>query len=161
MQYFVCYSSFSNEAPFDPSLFVEFRKRLGIEQINAINEKILQTANQQMERAVAEMDKNEGLPPTPTAPIVTGANDEQDIEPVQFEPPDISHAGKLVVDATTCPQDIGYPTNLNLNDSRENAEELIDFLFIPKKHGTMPQTYRQRARKDYLKTALFYQNFHT
>ena len=41
MQYFIGYSSFSTEEPFDPSLFVEFRKRLGIEQINAINEKIL------------------------------------------------------------------------------------------------------------------------
>ena len=41
MQYFIGYSSFSTEEPFDPSLFVEFRKRLGIEQINSINEKIL------------------------------------------------------------------------------------------------------------------------
>ena len=31
MQYFIGYSSFSNEEPFDPSLFVEFRKRLGAE----------------------------------------------------------------------------------------------------------------------------------
>jgi hypothetical protein len=41
MQYFIGYSSFTTEQPFDPSLFVEFRKRLGIEQINSINEKIL------------------------------------------------------------------------------------------------------------------------
>ena len=41
MQYFIGYSSFSNEEPFDPSLFVEFRKRLGMEQINSINEIIL------------------------------------------------------------------------------------------------------------------------
>ena len=33
MQYFIGYSSFSTEEPFDPSLFVEFRKRMGIEQI--------------------------------------------------------------------------------------------------------------------------------
>lgn len=51
MQYFIGYSSFSDEEPFDPSLFVEFRKRLGIEQINAINEKILRMANQQIEEA--------------------------------------------------------------------------------------------------------------
>ena len=29
MQYFIGYSSFSNEEPFDLSLFVDFRKRLG------------------------------------------------------------------------------------------------------------------------------------
>jgi hypothetical protein len=40
MQYFLGYPSFSNDPPFDASLFVEFRKRLGLESLNAINEKI-------------------------------------------------------------------------------------------------------------------------
>ena len=39
MQYFIGFRSFSDEEHFDPSLFVEFRKRLGIEQMNARNEK--------------------------------------------------------------------------------------------------------------------------
>ena len=38
MQYFIGYSSYCSEAPFDASLFVSIRKRLGLEQINAINE---------------------------------------------------------------------------------------------------------------------------
>jgi hypothetical protein len=42
MQYFIGYSSFSNEAPFDASLFVDIRKRLGVTQIKEINERILQ-----------------------------------------------------------------------------------------------------------------------
>src|ERR1043165_9215883 len=42
MQYFIGYSSFSNEAPFDASLFVDIRKRLTLEHINEINEKILE-----------------------------------------------------------------------------------------------------------------------
>jgi transposase, IS5 family len=41
MQYFLGYSSFTNQAPYDASLFVEFRKRLGMDQINAINERIM------------------------------------------------------------------------------------------------------------------------
>ncbi len=41
MQYFLGYPSFSIEPPFDPSLFVEFRKKQGADQINAINEKII------------------------------------------------------------------------------------------------------------------------
>src|SRR5580658_5192386 len=40
LQYFLGYSSFNPEPPFDASLFVEFRSRLGLEQINAINERI-------------------------------------------------------------------------------------------------------------------------
>jgi transposase, IS5 family len=148
MQYFVGYSSFSDEEPFDPSLFVEFRKRLGIEQINAINEKILRMANQQTE-AAAEKEKD---PPAPPAAVM----EESSPMPAAIapEPVLITHQGKLIVDATACPQDISYPTDLNLlNDSREKAEELIDFLFNPKLHEKKPRTYRQKARKDYLKTA--------
>jgi len=40
MQYFIGFSGFNVDPCFDPSLFVEIRKRLGVEQINAINEKI-------------------------------------------------------------------------------------------------------------------------
>jgi len=41
MQFFLGYQSFSIEPPFDPSLFVEFRKKLGVDLVNAINEKII------------------------------------------------------------------------------------------------------------------------
>jgi len=57
------------------------------------------------------------------------------------------------MDATACPQDIAYPTDLNLlNDAREKSEELIDEL---KANLTTakPRTYREIARKKYLKTA--------
>jgi len=40
MQYFLGYPSFTSVAPFDASLFVEFRKRLGMDALNAINERI-------------------------------------------------------------------------------------------------------------------------
>ena len=42
MQYFLGYPSFTSDKPFDASLFVDIRKRLGMESINAINEKIVQ-----------------------------------------------------------------------------------------------------------------------
>lgn len=40
MQYFLGYTSFCDVPPFDASLFAEFRKRLGLSEINAINERI-------------------------------------------------------------------------------------------------------------------------
>jgi len=144
MQYFIGFSSFSDEAPFDPSLFVEFRKRLGAEQINLINEKILRLYLQNSE--TPPVTDKEGPPPPPVAT-------ESPATPVST-PAAITHAGKLIVDATACPQDISYPTDLNLlNDSREKAEELIDFLYNPLKHAKKPRTYREVARKAYLKTA--------
>jgi len=40
MQYFWGYSSFTNEAPFSPTLFVEIRERLTLEQLSKINDVI-------------------------------------------------------------------------------------------------------------------------
>lgn len=41
MQYFLGYSGFNSEPPFDPSLFVEFRKRLGDDVIAEMNERVI------------------------------------------------------------------------------------------------------------------------
>lgn len=149
MQYFIGYSSFSYEPVFDPSLFVDLRKRFGAEQINEINETIMGLVNKEQE------DKKEASP----------AHDKiAEEESLDVKPPDESmqqiptglpeNKGNVIVDATACPQDIAYPTDLNLlNDSREKAEELIDFLYDPSKHDKKPRTYRENARKVYLKTA--------
>ena len=142
MQYFIGYSGFSTEAPFDSSLFVEIRKRLGLEQINAINEKIFQLSN-----TVTKKD-----PPNNSPNKTNNDSSEQDqVAKVDCK----EHEGRLLMDATACPQDIAYPTDLNvLNDSREKSEQIIDILYDKKLHGeTKPRTYREDARTWYLKTA--------
>ncbi len=147
MQYFIGYSSFSTEPPFDPSLFVEFRKRLGIEQINCINEKILGLSH----------PKPEQPPDIFSGSSQTGDNVPDPDSALPQQPTTetaLPHKGRLITDATACPQDIAYPTDLNLlNDAREKSEELIDKLFDPKRHDVKPRTYRKVARKNYLKTA--------
>ena len=107
MQYFLGYSSFTNEPPFDASLFVDFRKRLGLDNLNAINDKIVALKTQ------LEVSKNESKPSdSDQAP-----NDNN---------PGSENRGRVIFDATACPQDIAYPTDLNLlSDAREKAEELI------------------------------------
>ena len=158
MQYFLGFSSFSDEEPFDASLFVEFRKRLGAEQINAINQKILNLSiARTKEAAVNKKDKPPDTLPGPDAQKQTAAEPDKEtaiqILP-QPLPAAITHDGKLIVDATACPQDISYPTDLNLlNDAREKTEELIDFLYSSFLHKKKPRTYREVGRKLYLKTA--------
>jgi IS5 family transposase len=64
LQYFIGYSSFCNEAPFDASLFVEFRNRLGLDELNRINEKIVKlytlsmSTATELETGVEKDDKN-------------------------------------------------------------------------------------------------------
>ena len=41
MQYFLGYSSFTTTQPFDATLFVEFRRRLGMDNLNASNDQII------------------------------------------------------------------------------------------------------------------------
>lgn len=131
MQYFLGYSSFSDTPPFDASLFVEFRKRLGLEQINSLNEKILQVKLGIERKNSSKKDAD---------------NPDNDAS--------ISHKGSLIIDATACPQDIAYPTDLNLlNDAREKSEELMDFAFELSNLEKKPKNYREIARKDYLKIA--------
>jgi len=138
MQYFLGYSSFTNEQPFDASLFVEFRKRLGMENLNAINERVVAL------KTKLETSQNE-------------TKQKHDQEPPIDKPENNSEApnkGRVIFDATACPQDIAYPTDLNLlSDAREISEKLIDMLYDPLLHKSKPRTYRKIARKRYLKTA--------
>ena len=63
------------------------------------------------------------------------------------------NGGTMIVDATCAPSQIRYPQDVSLlNETRENAEKLIDLLHDPA-DGKKPRTYRKRARKDYLKYA--------
>lgn len=53
MQYFLGYSNFTTEPPFDAFFFIEFRKRLGLDSLNAINDKIV-ALKTQMEASKVE-----------------------------------------------------------------------------------------------------------
>ena len=177
MQYFIGYSSFSNEEPFDPSLFVELRKRLDADTVNLINEKILglsaggtigreplpddpEDKNNAAEKSGNKVSNTEAasqeIPDMPMGrdtepPVQTSAA----VDKITIPPGSESlHKGQLIIDATACPQDIRFPTDLDLlNDAREKSEELIDVLYCPDIHKSKPRTYREIARATYLKTA--------
>ena len=150
MQYFIGYSSFSNEVPFDASLFVDIRKRLTLEHINEINEKILGIIGKEdADKTESNHDHKDEGAVSVEEPIEKSADNINDL----YKDDNPTREGSLLRDATGCPQDIAYPTDLNLlNDAREKSEELIDELqaglTTPK-----PRTYREIARKQYLKTA--------
>ena len=130
LQYFLGFSEYKDEVPFDHSLMTHFRKRFDKDKLREINESIVRNATKQDEQP---QDK------TP--------DDDDDDKP--------SNKGKLIVDATCTPADVTYPTDLNLlNKAREKTETMIDSMHAPlvgkiKK----PRTYRQKARRDYLAVA--------
>ncbi len=157
MQYFLGYSSFTNEAPFSASLFVEIRERLNFEILSKINEIIVihNIRHEEVEQGIKkESDKKEppvddkGSVETDEKELVTAALEENPL-------PENKPKGKLLMDATVAPQNITFPTDLKLLDAaREKSEEIIDKLYNPALHGKVKvRTYRQLARKAFLNSA--------
>lgn len=151
MQYFLGYSSFTAAFPFDASLFVDLRKRVGQDLLNAINERIVTLHRQAVERQGGP--GNDGGPDDRSRAEPGGTPDTVFLES-GTQPADGAPRGRVLLDATVCPQDIAYPTDLGLlNESREKTEELIDALYDRSKHTEKPRSYRIRARKEYLGVA--------
>lgn len=158
MQYFLGYSTFTNEAPFSPSLFVSIRERLSLQVINSINDIVIAHSFDKAVNVPTELIKqkegtkdNEDSSP----PGASSDTKESKEEATVVEKPLLPNAGKLLMDATVAPQNITYPTDLKLLDAaRLKSEAIIDKLYNKNLHGLVKvRTYRQVARKDFLNTA--------
>lgn len=126
LQFFLGYSQYSDEPPFDPSMMVYFRKRFTLEDITSFQEKL----KQRLDEIEKKKSKDKGR----------GGGGNQ---------------GKLLVDATVTPADIRFPTDMSLlNEAREKSELIIDILHAPLRGKQRKvRTYREKARQDYLEFA--------
>ncbi len=132
LQYFVGLTEFTTEPVFDPSLFVEIRKRVGKEVFDELNEMLIESATmKKTKKGTKKKKKKEGQE--------DGEND----------PP---NKGKLQVDATVADQYIKYPTDTNLmNEGRKILEKIIDDIYRKRgKTGVKPRTYRRKLDKEFL-----------
>ena len=134
LQYFLGYKEYKDEQPFDPSMFVYFRKRFKKSKLSDLNGKIAQKALEEEKKVSAQKSSSKDGDLSNTS----GSNH-----------------GKLIVDATCTPADITFPTDLKLlNTCREKSEEVIDILHRPLKgKQKKPRTYRRKARREYLSAA--------
>ena len=120
MQYFIGLEEFKTEAPFDSSLMVHFRKRLGVDEIIDINEMICRAKAEDENKDIND-DDNDHEPQSPDSENTTQETDDKQ-----------SNKGTLILDATCAPADIRYPTDLSLlNEARMKLEEIIDTLHKP------------------------------
>ena len=172
MQYFLGYSSFTNEEPFSDTLFPEIRQRLSIELLSKINEVIavhcidMQEEKLREQQGLAEKKQRASVVQNSTSDdnkdnkeivaaeikvVPVENNMEQKEEPSAAK----NNKGKLLMDATVAPQNITFPTDLKLlNAARKKSEQLIDILYNPLLHGKKKvRTYRQVARKFFLNSA--------
>ncbi len=146
LQYFVGLPGYQMAAPFAPSLLVEIRKRMGSSMFEVFHGAIIDAVDKANNRSKQQprsargknrADDNDDEPPSTPA-----ATDQEQ---------ELTHQGKLILDATVAPQAIRYPTDLNLlNEARMFSEKIIDQLYPETDWQKKPRTYRQNARKAYL-----------
>ena len=137
LQFFLGFQEYSDQKPFDPSMFTHFRTRFGLTGTQSLNDIIgdkIKTDLKKYKQPKKESDEtednyNDGNPP--------------------------ENSGKLLLDATCAPADITFPTDLKLlNVARRKSETIIDDLHAPLKGvEKKPRTYRKKARRDFLLAA--------
>lgn len=131
-QYFIGLSGYQEEAPFEASVLVAFRKRLSKEIISEANEYML----------VTNRSNDDDNPPTST---------EQHSD--HSEKVETENKGTQILDATCAPSHIRYPQDFSLlNEARVKLEKMID-RFCREYKLEKPRTYRKKAKKNYLALA--------
>lgn len=138
MQYFIGYKEYITEKPFDPSLLVNFRKRLTAEMMEEISEMMF---------LEEEDDGNDDQTPP------GGGSSSPDSEDKTEDGNE--NSGTLIIDASCTPADIAYPTDLELCDkARRWTESILDHYWAEcgpaGESRTKPRTYRKTARRRFL-----------
>ena len=149
MQYFIGLESYTSEKPFDASLFVSIRRRMGQEVFEEFAQSIQDELRQVKRGEKPPRQDSKSDSDEDARPPCQSVDDEASVESTESKAE--VRQGKLILDATVADQAIRYPTDVSLlNEAREQTEQIIDSLYkgaeLPKK----PRTYRKNARRDYL-----------
>lgn len=135
LQYFIGLPKYTAEPPFNPTTLVWFRKRLPLDQIEKINERII-AYNQQRLR---HLKSQQATDPKASSLEPAHPTDER------------RNQGTLTLDATCAPANIAYPQDVQLlNQVRLHAEEIIKALHQSRILPKAPRIYRQKGRQLYL-----------
>jgi len=151
IQYFCGYESYTTEKPFDKSLMVHFRKRITADMMKEIAREAFA---EEARKAIVGRDAP-GAPDDDDSDGSSGTSGDSGDGGTDSTNKSIPK-GTMLLDATCCPADIHYPTDINLlNHARELTEQIIDQLHeqIARPGIDKPRTYRNVARRAYLSFA--------
>ena len=110
MRYFIGLEEFNPNPVFDPSLFVEIRKRVGHIQFDQLTVKLMKDVSVKEKKKASKSETNK-----------KGKDDERSNND---EP---NNKGKIKIDTKVADQYITFPTDPGLlNECRENSEKMID-----------------------------------
>lgn len=111
MQYLCGLSEFTDKPLFDPSLFVEIRKRIDINEVNAMTASLKAQEQRLKSRAEHQGDASKG----DTVPPGQGASAEEDDNGAEFvDSKGRNHKGVLKIDATCANAEVRYPVDVDI-----------------------------------------------
>ena len=148
LQFFIGLSGFQYLKPFDSSMLVHFRKRIGPDLIKVCNDMTKANGIAMIQELLAS--SQEGKTDAEQKEL-EAIETELGVPPTTLEPG--SNWGTLILDATCVPDDIPYPVDLRLlNEAREVTEIIIDNLFkqLQGKIDRKPRCNRDKARNLFL-----------
>ena len=150
LQFFIGLSAYQSLPPFDPSMMVHFRKRIGPDLIKVCNDMTKANGIAMIQELLAESQQEDGRDAEEQKQLAA-IEEALGVKPASLDPG--SNWGTLILDATCVPDDIPYPVDLRLLDeARETTEKVIDVLFkqlqdkIPRK----PRCNRDKAHNRFL-----------
>lgn len=155
LQYFCGLNAFTTKAIFDPSLFVNIRKRLGLKEFDEFNKVIIEKSETikphqgRIKQKGDKKNKDDDEKITRDSDKHHNADSQNDKD--GLESSSKKNKGTLKVDATIADQEMKYPNDVGLlNQAREEQERIIDTLYLKEIDKEKPRTYRRNARNEYL-----------
>ena len=146
MQYFCGLGEFTDQPIFDPSLFVDLRKRISQDDINKMTKVLLQReqeAKEEVRKRKEKEAKDRGEEP-PAEPGV-------DEDAAAFtDSNDRLHRGVLKIDATCADAEVRYPVDVDIIDDGCRVIDRFIRRICSKAHITAPKTFYAKARQAYL-----------
>lgn len=145
MQYLCGLEEFTDQPIFDPSLFVDLRKRISDEDINKMTEALMkreQEMKDEIRKREEDKARDRGEEP-PAAPAV----DENAAAFVDSQ--GRKHEGVLKIDATCADAEVRYPVDVDIID--DGCSVMDRFIRRICKHAgiSVPYTYYGKARNAY------------
>ena len=127
LQFFIGLSGYQPVPPFDASMMVHFRKRIGPELIKVCNAMTKANGIAMIKELLATCEQEDGTAEEDHRQLAA-IEEELGVKPASLDPG--SNWGTLILDATCVPDDIPYPVDLRLlAESRQITEKVIDELF--------------------------------
>ena len=147
LQYFLGFSEYKYDLSLHPSQLTYFRKRFPADAVSRINKQFIQSEIEKQKDSKDQPPKDK-LPPN-SPPPAKQLNSTDNAESSSETSGSNFNRGTIILDATCCPADIQFPTDVRLvHEARLKSEAIIDHLqsgCAEKK----PRNYRERANHEY------------